>query len=86
MADTDVMPPKVWAFYSEQMQSATGRKMAHIGMVLTKVAAMFGTEKQPQEAMAIFVLLLEGLESGDSRYEARAMGIYRECMARREVH
>ncbi|HRP73191.1 MAG TPA: hypothetical protein PK743_11220 [Luteimonas sp.] len=86
MSATDVMPPHVWAFYNEHMQSPTHRKMTHIGMALTKVTAMFGVVQQPPEAMAIFVLLLEGLESGDASFEARAMAIYRKHIARRELH
>jgi hypothetical protein len=90
MSATDVMPPHVWAFYNEHVQSPIGRKILHIGMALAKVTAMFGTEQQPTEAMAIFILLLEGLESGDAatyaRNEAHAMAIHNEWRARRELH
>ena len=86
MSALDVLPPKDWAFVNDLMRSDSHRRMFHIGAAVTKVAAMFGTENQCTDAMAVFVLLLEGMESRDAECEARAMTIYSEWNSRRGLH
>lgn len=86
MSALNVLPPKDWAFVNDLMRSDSHRRMFRIGVAVTKVAAMFGTEGQCTDAMAVYVLLVEGMESRDAGCEARAMSIYREWNARRGLH
>lgn len=88
-----ILPPKLAAFVQELMLSPAHRKMLHIGMALTKVSAMFQlteSDDVPVDATGVFILLLEGLESGSAaeyaRCEAMAMQMYQAWMASREVH
>ena len=88
-----LLPPKVADFVQEMSHSATHCRMLHIGMVLIKVSAMFQLLPDgdaPDEAKAVFYLLLEGMESGSaaeySKLDARAMAIYHAWLANREVH
>ena len=80
-------------FVEDMSRSATHRRMLHIGMVLTKVSAMFQllpNDEAPDEAQAVFYLLLQGMESGSAaeygKCDARAMAIYHAWLAAREVH
>ncbi|MEJ2789468.1 MULTISPECIES: hypothetical protein [unclassified Pseudoxanthomonas] len=88
-----LFPPKVGAFVQDMSNSPTHCRMLHIGMVLTKVSAMFQILPDgdaPDEAKAVFYLLLEGLESGSAaeyaKLDSRAMAIYHAWLASREVH
>lgn len=88
-----VMPTKVAAFVRERWSSASHRKMFYLGQVVTKVAALFqftASDPVPHEATLVFVLLLEGMESGNAdeytRCEASAMALYREWLAGRAVN
>lgn len=88
-----LLPPKVADFVQDMSRSETHVRMLHIGMVLTKVSAMFQLLPQddaPDEAKAIFYLLLEGMESGSaaeySKNDERARAIYRTWLAEREMH
>jgi hypothetical protein len=86
MSALDVLPPKDWVFVNDLMRSDTHARMFHIGAAVTKVAAMFGTENQSTDAMAVFVLLMESMQNRDAECEARAMGIFNDWLARRELH
>lgn len=88
-----LLPPKVANFVQDMSRSDTHVRMLHIGMVLTKVSAMFQLlpeDDAPDEAKAVFYLLLEGMESGSAAgyraHDARAMAIYHAWLADREVH
>ena len=88
-----IFPPKVAEFVGEQWQSADARRMFFLGQVLVKLSAMFQLspdEDVPEQATAAFILLLEGMESGNpaeyARCDAAAMALYREWLACREVH
>lgn len=88
-----LFPPKVAEFVQDMSHSATHCRMLHIGMVLTKVSAMFQllpNDEAPDEAQAVFYLLLQGMESGSAaeygKLDARAMAIYHAWLASREVH
>lgn len=88
-----IFPPKVAEFIQDYWPSASHRRMFFLGQVVVKVSAMFQLspdDEVPDDAKAVFVLLLEGMESGDAatyaRNEAQAMGIYNEWRARRELH
>lgn len=88
-----VFPPKVAEFVRDYWPSASHRRMLYLGHVMTKVSALFqltDDDDVPEEATCVFILLLEGLQSGDeaeyARCEAAAMAIYHEWLAGREVH
>ena len=88
-----ILPRKVADFLTDMMPSATHRRMLHIGVVLAKVSTLFQLlpdDAVPEEATAVFILLLEGLESGNpaeyAACEQHAMNLYQEWLAGREVH
>lgn len=88
-----ILPPKVAAFVQDMMPSATHRKMLHVGLSLARTAGMFqltDADDAPTEATGVFILLLEGLESGSAAEyagcEAMAMQMYQAWLASREVH
>lgn len=88
-----LFPPKIAEFVSDYWSSSSHRRMFFLGQVVVKVSAMFQLSPDtevPDDAKAVFVLLLEGMESGDAavyaRNESHAMGVYNEWRARRELH
>lgn len=88
-----LLPHNVAEFVHDMSHSATHRRMLHIGMVLTKVSAMFQLlpdDEAPDEAQAVFHLMLHGIESGSAaeyrQHDARAMAIYHTWLANRGVH
>lgn len=88
-----LFPPKVSAFVQDHWKSVSHRRMFFLGQLTVKLAAMFqlsAAENLPDEAKLVFILLLEGMESGDAaeyaRCDASAMEIYRTWLASREVH
>lgn len=90
---TKLFPPKVAEFVQDYWPSASHRRMFFLGQVTVKVSAMFQLspdDEVPDDAKAVFIALLEGMESGDAatyaRMESHAMGIYSEWRARRELH
>lgn len=88
-----LLPPKVAEFVQDYWKSASHRRMFFLGQLTVKVAGMFqlsANDDTPSDAAAVFILLLEGMESGDAseyaRCDALAMDIYRTWLANREVH
>lgn len=88
-----LFPSRVAEFVNGYWASASHRRMFFLGQVVVKVSAMFQLspdDEVPDDAKAVFIALLEGMESGDAatyaRNEAHAMGIYHEWLARRELH
>jgi len=89
---TKLFLPKVAKFIDTHWQSDTHRRMFQLGQVVVKVSAMFSLvpgEEVPEEAKAVAILYLEAMGSGDAatyaRYDAQAIGIYREWLASREL-
>lgn len=88
-----VFPPEVAEFVRECWPSAVHRRMFYLGQLVVKISALFqltDSDDVPDEATLAFILLLEGMESGDAaeyvRCDASAMALYREWLASREVH
>ncbi len=88
-----LFPPKVAAFVNDYWSSSSHRRMFFLGQVVVKVAAMFQLSPDdgvPDDAKAVFILLLDGMESGDAatyaRNESHAMALYNEWRVRRELH
>lgn len=88
-----LLPPKVAEFVQDYWSSASHRRMFYLGQVLIKVSGLFQlspSDDVPNDATIVFILLLEGMESGDAaeyaRCETSAMDIYRAWLASREVH
>jgi len=88
-----IFPPRIAEFVAEHWPSDSHRRMFILGQVLTKLSAMFQlahNEPVPDEATAAFILLLEGMESGnEAEYRScdeLAMKLYQQWLARRELN
>jgi len=85
--------PRVADFMSDHWPSASHRRMFILGQIVVKVSAMFQLvpgNDAPDEAKAVALLYLEGMESGDAdtyaRHDAEATRTYNAWLARRDLH
>ncbi|MEG3791074.1 hypothetical protein V1318_13170 [Lysobacter sp. CCNWLW3] len=89
----NILMPAMADFVHDHWSSASHRRMFFLGQIVLKITGMFKlteVDEVPDAARVMFVLYLEGMESGDAevyaRFDAEAARIYQEWLAGREVH